>query len=211
MRYILNLDKRIQATDEVLSKIVNFPIYVSFHGNVEEESSKKFVDEIKAAENAAIRSGQEILPVTINSAGGYVYDGLAMVDAIKACSVPVATIAEGKIMSMGTILFSCGAEGYRFISPDATVMVHTVSGGAVGKADDVATTAEEIKRLNKKLMKMLSKNCGHNEDYFWDILKNKKLNSDWYMEPEEAVRHNLANKIHVPAFEVSLDLNFKFV
>jgi ATP-dependent Clp endopeptidase proteolytic subunit ClpP len=210
MRYILNVDRRIKTTDEQLHKFVEFPIFVEFHDSVTEDTSKKFVEEFRAAENAAVRSGQEILPVTIFSYGGSVYAGLKMVDAIKNCRIPVATIAEGAIMSFGTMLFSCGTEGHRYISPNTSVMIHQVSSGTHGKVADMTIDVRQADKLNEKMMKMMAKNCGHHESYFSDKLKIDHGNSDWYLDADEAVKHNLANKIHVPTFTVDLSLKMKF-
>jgi ATP-dependent Clp protease protease subunit len=211
MRYILNVDKQIKATDDVLSKIIDFPLYVAFNGEVTDESAKKFVEELEAAENAALKAGQEILPITINSPGGGIAAGLSMIDAIESCSLPIATIAIGEVMSFGASLFVCGAEGHRYIAPHARVMLHTAAGGMVGKSEDIQVSAAEINRMNKKMIQMLAKKCGHEyKDYFWDILMKDKHNSNWYMDAEEAVKHNIANKIHLPSFKVNLKLTHKF-
>ena len=133
-----------------------------------------------------------------------------MMDRISACKKTVATIATGKAMSCGSVLLSCGSEGMRFISPNATVMIHDVSSWAVGKVEEVKTSAEESERLNKLIFETMAKNCGHKSKYFLNLIHDKS-HADWFLTAEETVKHNLANHIRVPSFEVkvSLDITYK--
>jgi ATP-dependent Clp protease protease subunit len=133
-----------------------------------------------------------------------------MIDAINACSVKVATIVESKAMSCGAVLFTCGAEGYRFIGPNATVMIHPVSSFAFGKTDDIKASSAEAERLNEKLLRLMAKNCGHkNENYFLEGLKERKM-ADWYLEPKDCVEHKVANRVHMPSIKVKVTCDFKF-
>ena len=92
-----------------------------------EESAKDFATKIAMAHN----TGQQVIPVVIDSYGGQVYSLMSMISAIKNSDLPVATIIEGKAMSCGAILFSFGEEGMRYMDPYATVMIHDVSSGAM--------------------------------------------------------------------------------
>ena len=58
-------------------------------------------------------------------------------------------------MSCGVILFSCGTEGLRFVTPEATLMIHDVSSFAHGKNEEIQASAKETKRLNKILNTLL--------------------------------------------------------
>jgi len=84
--------------------------------NFNEKSAKEFAVEIAKAHN----TGQSIIPVIIDSYGGEVYSLMSMIASIKSSEIPIATIVEGKAMSCGVILFSCGTEGHRYITEDAT-------------------------------------------------------------------------------------------
>ena len=120
----------------------------------DEESAKKFSLEVATAHN----TGQKIIPVIIDSYGGQVYSLMAMISAIKHAEIPVATIVEGKAMSCGAILFSFGSEGYRFMDPDATLMIHDVSSMDMGKVEELKAGAKEADRLNEKVYKMMAQN-----------------------------------------------------
>jgi len=209
MRYLLDIDDRLCINDETASKLWKLPAYVQFHGPFTEESSVKFRENLEVAENLALKCGQEHIPITIDSYGGSVYALLGMIDAIQQCSVKVSTIVESKAMSCGAFLFACGADGYRFIGPNATVMIHTVSSMQFGKVEEMKAGTAEADRLNNKLFKLMSKNCGHNENYFLDQLLERKM-ADWYLDAKDCVQHNLASKIHLPSIKVSVKYDYKY-
>ena len=209
MRYILNVDHRVNFTDELMNKFWKLPAFVQFCGPFTEDSAQKFRENLEMAENAAIKCGQDVLPVTIDSYGGSVYALLGMIDALQSCSLKIATIVESKAMSCGAVLFSCGADGYRFIGPNATVMIHTVSAAEFGKVDELKASSDEADRLNEKLFRLMSKNCGHKETYFLDKLQERRM-ADWYLDPSDCLTHNLANKIHIPSIKVDVKCEYKF-
>jgi ATP-dependent Clp protease protease subunit len=208
MRYSVNIDQRLKIQDP--EKSWDFPVIMSFTGEFNEENSRKFIEEFKAAEDHATRSKQTVLPIVIDSYGGDVYALLGMVDIIKRCNIPVATIVEGKAMSCGAVLFSCGTEGYRFISEHATVMLHEVSSVSWGKNEDIKANAKETDRLNTLLLKLTAKNLGKPEHYFMDLLHQNK-NIDLFFNAEDCLKHNLANKVGIPSFKVSVEMKVDFI
>ena len=169
-----------------------------------EESAKKFVDSMAAAHN----TGQKIIPVVIDSYGGEVYSLMAMIAAINDAELPVATIIEGKAMSCGAILFSCGEEGLRFMDRHATLMIHDVSSMEWGKVEELKASAKEADRLNDKVYKMMARNCGKKDDYFLKIV-DKKKHADWFLDAEEAKKHNLANQIRLPTMNIDVSVNIE--
>ncbi len=171
----------------------------------DEDTAKAFTSAMMKAQN----SGQPIIPVIIDSYGGQVYSLMSMISDIKHSKIPVATIAQGKAMSCGAILFSFGAEGHRYVDPHATLMIHDVSSMGWGKVEEIKADAEEVDRLNKKVYRMMAKNCGHNEDYFLDIV-HEKGHADWFLDAEECKRHNMANHLHVPELKISARVSFSF-
>ena len=99
----------------------------------DEPAADEFAKKMAVAHN----TGQKIIPVVIDSYGGQVYSLMSMISAIRSSELPVATIVEGKAMSCGVVLFSCGAPGLRFITPEATLMIHDVSSGVFGKSQKI--------------------------------------------------------------------------
>ena len=92
----------------------------------------------------------------INSPGGSVTAGLAILDTMKMVKCPVATYCVGQAASMGAILLASGEKGRRYALPHARIMVHQPWGGAQGKASDIEITAREILRLKDMLNGILA-------------------------------------------------------
>ena len=170
----------------------------------DEDSAKAFADQLAAAHN----TGQKVIPVVIDSYGGQVYSLMSMVGAINAAEIPVATIVEGKAMSCGAILFSCGEEGLRFIDPNATLMIHDVSSMDFGKVEELKAGAAEADRLNEIVYKMMARNCGKKDDYFMKIV-DKKKHADWFLDAEEAKKHGLANQIRLPKLDINVSVDIE--
>ena len=182
----------------------NNPVIVTVN-KFDEESAQEFRNKISLAHN----TGQKVIPVIIDSYGGQVYALMSMISAIKSAELPVATIVEGKAMSCGAILFSFGTEGMRFIDKDATVMIHDVSSGGWGKIEEIRANADEASRLNDKVFKMMAENIGKKEDFFLKKIHDKG-HADWYLNPKECKKINLANHIRVPKFNVKLTVDIDF-
>tara|TARA_R100000008_G_scaffold86044_2_gene77647 strand:- start:238 stop:840 length:603 start_codon:yes stop_codon:yes gene_type:complete len=171
----------------------------------DEPSAKAFSVAVGKAHN----TGQPLLPVIIDSYGGQVYSLMSMISDIQHSKIPVATIVQGKAMSCGAILFSFGNEGMRYMDPDATIMIHDVSSMERGKVEEIKASAEETERLNQKIYSMMAQNCGHHQSYFLDIV-HEKGHADWFLESDEAKKHNLANHLHVPHMKIDVSVNFDF-
>jgi ATP-dependent Clp protease protease subunit len=174
------------------------------------ESSTKFSEQFSYAHSI----DQPVIPVVVDSFGGTVYDLMGMLDTIEQSDRPVATIVEGKAFSCGAFLFSAGSEGYRFMGPYSTLMIHQVSISDMDTktVEELGVTSAELNRINRILFSRMAISCGHEPDYFMDLLNEKRHNADWYMDPREAVRHNLANNVGLPEYttEVTVERRFEF-
>lgn len=126
----------------------------------------------------------------INSPGGSVCDGFAIVDAIKGCKNDVCTICTGMAASMGAFILSCGTKGKRYITPLSEVMIHQPLGGAQGQASDIELVANHILKTKKKINQILSDNTGKPIE---DIAKD--CDRDYYMDAEEAINYGIVDKI----------------
>lgn len=184
---------------------VKQPIVVRVN-EFDEKSAQIFARQVSIAEDM----GQPIIPVVIDSYGGDVYSLLAMVDVIKSCKAIVATIVEGKAMSCAAVLFSCGTEGYRFVSEHATVMIHDTwqEDDRPRKAEDLKVDAAELGRINKLFYEILAGSTGHDPQYFIDML-SKHNRADVYFSAQEAVKHNIANHIGIPDLTLEVAVSYK--
>tara|TARA_Y100000592_G_scaffold47300_1_gene75167 strand:+ start:2066 stop:2668 length:603 start_codon:yes stop_codon:yes gene_type:complete len=196
MRYYSPLLKEVELKNQpIIARINKF----------DEPTAKAFSVAIAKAQN----TGQHIIPIIIDSYGGQVYSLMSMISDIQHSKVPVATIVQGKAMSCGAILFSFGAEGHRYMDPNATVMIHEVSAMAWDKIEEMKASTAEADRLNKKIFHMMADNCGQNKDHFLDIV-HERGHADWFLEYDECLKHNLANHGYIPDFSVSVQVKFGF-
>lgn len=197
MNYIFNKDPMIKDLD----LHDNFPVIIRVR-SFTEAAAKEFSSLMMRAHN----TGQTVIPIIIDSYGGQVYSLMSMIADIKNSKLPVATIVQGKAMSCGAILFSFGDEGMRYMDEDSTVMIHDVSSMGWGKVEEIKADAAEADRLNKKIFHMMAKNCNKNKKYFLDLI-HKKGHADWYLDSDECLEHNLANKVEVPTMNVEVSVS----
>ncbi|MEK7661888.1 MAG: ATP-dependent Clp endopeptidase proteolytic subunit ClpP [Patescibacteria group bacterium] len=126
----------------------------------------------------------------INSPGGNVKDGLAILDTMNFIKPDVSTICVGMAASMGAIILSAGARGKRFVLPNAEVMIHQPMGGTEGQASDIAISAKHILKTKDTLSKILAKNTGQSLAQI-----EKDVDRDYYMSAEEAKKYGLIDDI----------------
>lgn len=126
----------------------------------------------------------------INSPGGSVTAGLAIVDTMNFVKADVSTICVGIAASMGALLLSSGAKGKRFSLPNSEVMIHQVMGGAEGQASDIAINAKHILRTKDTLNKILAKNTGKPVAQV-----EKDSDRDYYMSADEAKKYGIIDEI----------------
>lgn len=207
MKYQINIDPRIAISE--VEKTLEIPAFVKFTGDFTEESAAKFRSDLNMAESHARAAKQNIIPIIIDSYGGDVLALLSMIDAIDACDMTVATIVESKAMSCGAVLFSCGAEGHRYMGPNATIMIHDVSSMAWGKLEEMKISVAESERLNNIVFERMSKGCGHKKTYFADMVSKKK-HQDWFLDAKEAKKHNLTNHTQLPIMQVDIEMRHSF-
>ena len=126
----------------------------------------------------------------INSPGGVVTSGLAILDTMNYIKCPVSTIVMGQACSMGSLLLCCGEKGRRFALPNSRIMIHQPSGGFQGQATDIEIHAKEILDLKARLNQIYVKQTGQKLD-----IVEKAMERDNFMSPEEALKFGLIDEI----------------
>ena len=126
----------------------------------------------------------------VNSPGGVVTAGLAIIDTMNNIKNDVSTVCVGVAASMGALILSSGKKGKRSALPNSEVMIHQPLGGAEGQASDIEISAKHILKTREGLNKMLSKNTGQ------PITKiEKDVDRNFFMDSEEAQKYDIINKI----------------
>lgn len=138
-----------------------------------------------------------IIMILISSYGGEVNVLTAMRDLIKSSDKPVSTIATGKAMSAGAALLAAGTPGLRCASRHTDIMIHEMSSGLYGKAEDIKNDAAAIQRSNQRLLKALADDMGVPLQKLKEELAKRK-NTDWYLSSKEAKAWGLIDYVTMP-------------
>ena len=126
----------------------------------------------------------------INSPGGHVSSGLAIIDTMNHIKNDVSTVCVGMAASMGAVILASGAKGKRYSLPNSEIMIHQPLGGAQGQATDIQITAKQILKLKEKLNKMMAERTGKT---FAEI--EKDADRDYYMSADEAKKYGIVDKV----------------
>lgn len=126
----------------------------------------------------------------INSPGGYVHSGLAIIDTMNHIKPEVSTVCVGMAASMASHILASGAKGKRFALPNSEIMIHQPLGGAQGQASDLEINARQILKSRENLNKMLSKSTGQTVEKI-----AKDMDRNYYMSSDEAKKYGIIDKI----------------
>ena len=126
----------------------------------------------------------------INSPGGVITAGLAIIDTMNHIKPDISTVCIGSAASMGAVILSAGKKGKRFILPNAEVMIHQPSGGVEGQATDIEISARRILKMREQTNKMLSKNTGQPISVI-----EKDVERDYFMSAEEAKKYGVVDEV----------------
>ena len=128
----------------------------------------------------------------INSPGGSITDGMAIVDTMNYIKCPVSTICIGLAASMGSVLLASGEKGRRFATPNSEILIHQplISGGLSGQTTEIKIHADHMVKTREKLNKLLSERTGQSLEQI-----EKDTERDHYMTAEEALKYGLIDEI----------------
>ncbi len=127
----------------------------------------------------------------INSPGGSVTSGLAILDTMNHIKPAVSTVCVGMAASMASVILAAGTKGKRFILPNAEVMIHQPWGGVQGQAADIEITAKHILATRDRLNKILAKASGQPLEKV-----EKDVDRDFFMTAEEAKKYGIVDQIY---------------
>ena len=130
--------------------------------------------------------------IYLNSPGGIVTAGLAILDTMNYIKPDIITLCTGQAASMGAVLLAGGAQGKRYALPHSRIMIHQPLGGVEGQASDIAIHAKEILRIREDLNKILAESC---KKELATIEKDTDRN--FFMSAEEAMEYGIIDEILV--------------
>lgn len=164
---------------------------------VEDENIEDIIKSIisineKDAEKLKTLKDFKIEPINlfINTFGGCVYNGFALMNAIAISKTPIHTIAIGSVMSMGLLIYLMGDK--RYSTRFATFMQHEISGRMGGNLTDIKQSSDEWERLDCICTDIILEKTKINEEMIEDI-NSRKL--DFFMDSKKAIELGVAQEI----------------
>jgi len=128
--------------------------------------------------------------IYINSPGGSVTAGLAILDTMRFVKPDIGTFCVGQAASMAAVLLSAGARGKRFALPNARIVIHQPLGGVSGQATDIDIQAREILRMRETLNRILTETSGQSLEKI-----AKDTDRDYIMTADRAREYGLVDEV----------------
>ena len=184
--YVIEQTPRGERSYDIYSRLLNDRI-IFLGEEINSVSANLVVAQLLHLES---QDAEKDISLYINSPGGEVYSGLAILDTMNFIKPQVSTICVGMAASMGAFLLSSGAKGKRIALPNADIMIHQPSAGTQGKVTDMESDVEHFLRIKQRLNKILAENTGKTPEQV-------KLDSerDHWLLAEEAREYGLIDKV----------------
>ncbi|MDD3694022.1 MAG: ATP-dependent Clp protease proteolytic subunit [Candidatus Pacebacteria bacterium] len=130
------------------------------------------------------------ITIYVNSPGGSVDAGMAMIDTMNYIKPDVSVVCIGMAASMGAMILSQGAKGKRYVLPNSRIMIHQPMTGVEGQASDIAITAEQILKTKKILTDMLVSATGQKKEQI-----EKDMDRDFWLDAQQAKKYGIVDAI----------------
>ena len=184
--YVIEQTPRGERSYDIYSRLLNDRI-IFLGEEINSVSANLVVAQLLHLES---QDAEKDISLYINSPGGEVYSGLALLDPMNFIKPQVSTICVGMAASMAAVLLSAGAKGKRFCLPHSKVMIHQPSGGAQGQQTEIEIVAEEIKKTRRELNQILSDASGQPIEKV-----QADTERDNYLTAAEALDYGLIDRI----------------
>ena len=179
-------DKAERPASSLMEQLAFKSRFVMVFGEIDDKVARS------VCERLILLSQESDAPIQmlISSPGGHVESGDAIHDMIRFVRAPVTTIGSGWVASAGTHIFLAAPKERRVCLPNTRFMIHQPSGGAGGRASDIAIQAQEIIKMRERIAKVIAKETGQKlERVMADI------DRDHWMSAAEAIDYGLVSRI----------------
>ena len=182
---IIDKEQDGERSYDIFSRLLKDRI-IFLTGEIDDNTSNTIVSELLYLDSL----NHEDIYLYINSPGGSITSGLAIMDTMNFIKSDVRTICLGMAASMAAFLLSCGTKGKRFALPNSEIMIHQPLGGVNGQATEIKIAAERILKLKKKLNEIHSKNTNQK-------LEKIEIDTerDYFLTADEAKDYGIIDKI----------------
>lgn len=162
-----------------------------FMGEVDDETIKPVIEWI-LVENHVVKKKKKELLLMICSEGGSVEDAFALIDVMKASSIPIKTVGLGCIASSGLLIFLAGHQGRRVLTPNTSILSHQYSNYHEGKHHELFAIAKEHNLIQQRMLEHYKQATGLDSRI---ILEKLLPASDIYLSAEEALELNICDYV----------------
>jgi ATP-dependent Clp protease, protease subunit len=139
----------------------------------------------------AAEDPEKDISLYINSPGGSITAGLAILDTMRLVQPDIVTYCVGQAASMGAVLLAAGTKGKRYTLPHSRILIHQPSmSGLAGQATDIDIYAREILRMRDNLNGILADCCGQTVEKI-----ARDVERDYIMEAQQAVDYGLVDHV----------------
>ena len=183
---VVESTSRGERSFDIFSRLLRERI-VFITGEVEDHMASLIVAQLLFLES---ENPSKPISMYINSPGGVVTAGMAIHDTMQYIKPRVSTVCVGQAASMGSFLLAAGEPGMRIALPNARIMVHQPSGGALAMASDIEIQAREILRIRQRMNDLYVKYTGQSLS---DI--EKAMDRDTFLEADEAMKFGIVDKV----------------
>ena len=161
---------------------------VVLHGDVNEHTISAVIAQLLHLANIS----REPIYMVVSTYGGSVDEMFSLYDTVKFLPCPVHTIGLGKVMSAGVLLLAAGEKGKRMIGRSARIMMHPVSGGAIGNVFEVMHESKEHKRIHDLMVTSLVTETNLKLE---EIEKIMNAGHDYYITADDAIKMGIVDRI----------------
>jgi ATP-dependent Clp protease protease subunit len=179
-------DKAERPASSLMEQLAFKSRFVMVFGEIDDKVARS------VCERLILLSQESDAPIQmlISSPGGHVESGDAIHDMIRFVRAPVTTIGSGWVASAGTHIFLAAPKERRVCLPNTRFMIHQPSGGAGGRASDIAIQAQEIIKMRERIARVIAKETGQKlERVMADI------DRDHWMSAAEAIDYGLVSRV----------------
>ena len=162
-----------------------------FMDDVTNESIKPIVEWILVENHVSKKKKKELL-LMICSDGGSISDAFALIDVMRASSIPVKTVGLGSIASCGLLIFMAGQKGHRILTPNTSILSHQYSWGSDGKAHELFSITKEFNLTQARMVEHYKECTGLTEE---EIKVTLLPPSDVWLTADEALALGICDYI----------------
>jgi len=183
---VIEESPRGERSFDIYSRLLRDRI-VMINGDIEPQMATAVVAQLLFLES---ENPNADISLYINSPGGDIAAGWAIMDTMQYIKSPVSTIGMGMVASMASVLLAAGEKGKRFALPNAEIMIHQPLGGLQGQATDMEIGMRKMQMVKETITKQMADFTGKKVKEVHDAMER-----DNWMTPSQAKDFGIIDEV----------------